>query len=307
MPDPLLILKAMGVAAVVAAATLGIICMPRGPASMGRSGAARSIAIGLSFLAGCWMLGTTPRWPPKDALGRLFCIVLPLAVIVEYWLAMLRVSPRIAWPVRAVLTLASARVLLDGSVYLTGDGPSRWSAMEASLHFGIATAVVVLTWFALQRYSDRRNDVFPFMLIAMTILGAGIAIMLSGYATGGQLAMPLAAAIVGGVAVSWFVKTPTTGAIGVGYLLMCCLLFIGKHFAELSMLHAILIATAPLWCWLTELPRIRNWPSWIKNLLAGLVVAVPIASVLVSLQRQFVEKSGPAGSSVEPSISDYYK
>lgn len=304
MPDPIEILKAMSVAAGVAAATLAAIALPRRPVSTARIGIAWTIATGLGFVAGCWMLGQSPKWPPKVDLDRLLVVVLPLVVTLECGLAFFQFAQRFGWPVRIIVVLAAIRILLHNSVYLVGVGDSRWSTAQTWLNYGTSTVVVVGSWFALQWFSDRRHSVIGSLVLALNALASGLAIMLSGYASGGQLAMPLAAAIVGAAIVQWLAYLTGSSSLGVGYLLVCCLVFVGIHFAELSTFHALLLATAPVWSLLSELPRVRDLRPWIKNTLAVALVCVPLAIVVMQAKLEFDEqyrKSDPS----EPSVSDY--
>jgi hypothetical protein len=308
MPDPLLILQSMVVAACVSAAALAVVALPRRPASPSRAGIGWSLAIGVGFLAGCWVFGRAPRWPPKVDLDRLLTIVLPLVVVVEGGLAYSRAPARINWLIRWLVVLASARILLHNSVYLVGPESSRWTALETWLLLAGVAAGATVVWFGLQWYSERNKGATGPLILALTAVAVGVTTMLSGYATGGQLAMPLAAAIAGATGIAWAIGAPSSGAIGVGYLLTCCLIFVGLHFAELSAFHATVLVTAPLWCLLTEIPLVKSRRPWIKKILAAVLVAIPLAVVLIQLQRQFVERSKSATDAEpsQPSISDYY-
>lgn len=308
MPEPLLILKAMLVAAGLSAATYIVIAVPRRPTSAQRAALAGSLAVGLGFLAGCWMLGRAPRWPPKVDLDRLLAIVLPLVVLSECVLQGSRASSRILWPVRWMVVLASARILLHNSVYLVGPESSRWSMLETWLLLAGVASGASAVWVTLQTLSDRNEGFIVPLILALAALAAGVAIMLSGYATGGQLAMPLAAAIAAAAGIAWSLGAPSSGTIGIGYLLVCCLVFVAIHFAELSAFHALLLVTSPLWSVLMELPRVRSCRPLVKSTLAMICVAIPLAFVLVQLQQRFVERSSsPANTDPsEPSISEFY-
>ena len=91
MPDPVLMLTAMGVAFAVAAILLTVIGWPGrhvGPISVD-AGWVSGVAAG--FFLGCWALGSRPHWPPRDDQERLLSLVLPAALLVE----LLAVFPRV--------------------------------------------------------------------------------------------------------------------------------------------------------------------------------------------------------------------
>src|SRR5262249_10274173 len=132
-------------------------------------------------------------------------------------------------------------------------------------------------------------------------------IMLSGYATGGQLALPLAAALVGATVASWALSGPTdvTGPLGLGVVGLFALLVIGRFFGQLTTGHAALLFAAPLLCWLPELPSIRRLRPWLRGLAQVVLVAVPVAVAGAQAQQKFAEASRPSPDSKEPSIQDY--
>ena len=123
----------------------------------------------------------------------------------------------------------------------------------------------------------------------------GVTIMLSGYATGGQAGLPLAAALMGGSAVALVLPGPSrqTAPIGVAIVGLFSLLVIGRFFGELRSAHAILLFGAPLLAWLPELPRLRRLPPWARGLARVLLVAIVVAGVLVDAARKFAAESGP--------------
>src|SRR5262249_26837639 len=140
--------------------------------------------------------------------------------------------------------------------------------------------------------------------VAGAALVAGLVVMLSGYATGGQLGVPLAAAL-GGVALGSLVrkgKPGTEGALGVGGVGLFGLLVIGRLFAGLTDLNAALLFAAPLLGWLPEL--LRGRPR-IRAVLRLGVVAIPVVIALVLAQQKFVAASVRPASVIEGSPDDY--
>jgi hypothetical protein len=139
--------------------------------------------------------------------------------------------------------------------------------------------------------------------------GAGVTIMLSGYSSGGQMGLPLTAALTGTAACLLVrVSVPIQGVIGLGVVGLFSLLLIGRFFGELAMSHAVLLFLAPLLGWLTELPYIRQIRYAARGIARVLLTAAPVAVSLFLAQQRFAEESSRTGPGPrEPSIEDYMK
>jgi hypothetical protein len=133
--------------------------------------------------------------------------------------------------------------------------------------------------------------------------------MLSGYATGGQVGLPLAAALLGATAVALFLPKPSpqTGPLGIAVVGLFGLLVIGRFFGELTTLHAVLLFCAPLIGWLPELPWLRRLPAWARGFARVLLVAVLTSAVLTHAAVKFTASSQSSSEpeSGETSIQDY--
>jgi len=150
--------------------------------------------------------------------------------------------------------------------------------------------------------------------VAGTSLGAGLVIMLSGYATGGQLAVPLAAGLAGvglGSVVWKSIESKSTeskstmagaSAAGVGIVSLFALLVIGRLFAGLTSLNAALLLEAPLLGWAAE--AIPSGPRVRAGLRLGLA-ALPVVVALVLAQQKFASDSRQPGSPTEARLDDY--
>jgi len=300
MPDPIVLAKAVLLAAVVtaAAAWLAERLARRFGDTTGRAGAAAGV--GLGILAGAWALGLAPPLPPRDAIGRLLAVLIPAAVLAESAAAL-----RSGWLVRFAVAAGAVPVLVYGSSYvadLSGPGSREWSPGLAWLLFaGLATALF-LVWTALVRLAERANR-SASLAVAGTSVGAGLTIMLSGYAAGGQLGLPLAAAagvlsLVGGRRSPAGVGVATVGLFG--------LLVVGRLFAGLSTENAALLFGAPLLAWLPELPPLRGWGPRTRGGLRLALAAVPVVVAIAFAQRKFAaDSAGAAQTPGESSVNDY--
>src|SRR5690349_19154256 len=122
MPEPVLYIQAMGVAAVVSAvcvlavAARGI--LPRFHRGIERGlshsdGAARHdaprlnsacvLAVGVGILAGAYLLRWRFVWPPASGLDRFLSVVMPTTLVVELIAGFRCVRPAAAWFLRMIL------------------------------------------------------------------------------------------------------------------------------------------------------------------------------------------------------------
>jgi hypothetical protein len=112
--------------------------------------------------------------------------------------------------------------------------------------------------------------------------------MLSGYASGGILGIPLAGALLGAAAAGPAFALPArqAGAVAVGVVGLFGLLVAGHFFASLTATHAVLLFLAPLLCWLPEVPPVRRlWPVLRGALRVGAVAAL-VGPVLAGAKKQ---------------------
>lgn len=204
--------------------------------------------------AGVWVLGLLPHVPPREDLDRLLVIVLPAACVAELIAAG---SAWASWVVRGIVAALAVPVLLDGSVYVTdlsGPDSREWSPERTWVTCAALAVLLLVAWVAMERLAVRTLGLTPLAAVAGAVLGAGLVVMLSGYASGGQLGLPLAAGL-GGVALCSLVrKRASVGryATGVGVVGLFSLLLVGKLFAGLSTFNAVLLFAAPLLGWLPE-------------------------------------------------------
>jgi hypothetical protein len=294
MPDTVAILWAMAAAGVVT----GL-----------KKGAASSwpLAVGLGFLAGAARLGFHPRSLLATDQERLLLVVVPLAVAVEIWFALVPLRSARAAIVRGSVALAAGPLLLLGSVYLTG-GAGGWSGWERLIYLVALGMLILIPWLSLTRLQHREPGPAIGMALAVTSLAAGITTMLSGYASAGQLALPLAATLVTAALASRNATSPgMPGAVGVGWVCLAGILVIGRFFGSLTTLHGLLLGAAPLLCWLAEYRPLSAWNIWPRRLLLVALVLLPLGTVVWQAQQRFVAHSGAPrpGAGPAPSMQDY--
>src|SRR5436190_10394904 len=198
MPDPILILEAMGAAAATAAAVLLLCAWPWRKPGLVRSAVGSVLGIAAGFYVGCWMLGFRPHWPPSEDQDRLLLILFPAVLGLELLAAF---PGRLRWLIglaRLGVAAGAAPILLHNSIYLTdaaGPGTQEWSPAQAwMIPAGLALAMASV-WAALLVLDRRTPGRSLPLAVSLACAGAAVTVMLSGYASGGQLGLPLAAGL----------------------------------------------------------------------------------------------------------------
>jgi hypothetical protein len=289
----MLTLKACSVAAMLAAAILLAIAPFAGKNRPAWRAASAVIAAGFGFFAGCLILGLRPHCPAQEDQDRFLLIVMPAVIFVEVLAAFTERLVWQRWLLRLVVAGSVARVLLHDSIYLSdlaGPGSRKWSRAESWLILTTLALVLAGTWLALALLAGRttaaaatgyetcaRGTTVVISLI-LAIGGAAVTIMLSGYASGGQMGLPLAAALVGTLVACLAVKgpIPLQGLISMGIVGLFSLLIIGRFFGELATSHAVLLFLGPLLGSLTELPYVCRIRFAARGIAAVLLTAAPV-------------------------------
>jgi hypothetical protein len=267
------------------------------------------LGVATGFYVGCMILGVKAHWPPEDQ-ERWLLILFPAALGVEI-LGVFAVRRWPVWVFRLVIAASAARVLLHNTVYLedlAGPGTREWAPAQAWLNMGGMAAVLAGVWAALVLLARRAPGRSIPLALAIVCTGAALAVMLSGYASGGQIGFPLAASLVGVALASLaFRMLPDlSGLVGIAVVGLFALLVVGCFFAQLPIGYAVLLFLAPLLGWLPELPYVARARPWLRGGVRVLLTAAPVALVLVLAQQKFVEDSARTAPGVhEPSLDDY--
>ncbi len=319
MPDVVLILEAVGAAAVLAAVFVALGAWLGRTARPAWASAGGVLGVGIGFLAGCWVLGVRPHWPPQEDQDRLLLLLWPAAVGVELLAAALGTFHGLVWVPRIVVAGVAGWVLLYQSVYLTdltGPGSREWTPAQASRILAGLAALLLSVWAALAVLVRRPAPLRPerwqapsvALALALACGGAGVTVMLSGYASGGQMGLSLAGALAGAGAASLLVRQAPAmeGVVGLGVVGLFALLVIGCCFGRLTLGNAALLWFAPLLGWLPDLPHVPRLKPLLRGGVRVALTVVPVAVALVLAQQKFALDSqrGSPGAP-ETSIQDY--
>ncbi|HEY2253268.1 MAG TPA: hypothetical protein VGH74_19475 [Planctomycetaceae bacterium] len=301
MPDPVLFIQAVAASGAVSAVIVAVLTLLRRPASAARFNAACILGIALGAVVGYRVLKLAPHWPPVDGLDRFMIVVLPAAVIVELIAGIARLPRALAWALRVGLAAVAGRVLLHGSSYLDGSS-SDWTVGQTWIALFLCAVMLTAVWGLLAWLAARSPGVSIPGAVSQTCVAAGMALMLSGYLTGGKAALPLAAGVAAAAMTLHLVaaRAAGPGAIGIGVVSLFCILFLGRFFGELSTSRAVVIFVAPLLSWVSEMPKLRARKPWLVAAVRLALVALPLVAVLFLAQRDFAKNStGPGGADSE--------
>lgn len=309
MPNPVVVLQAVMVAAAIAA-IVPIACerLDR-RMTIGLRACGWPLGIGCGAIAGIWMLGVQPSGRFAGDQERLAFIVLPLVALVETLLSAARPTRWWAVLLRALVASSVYPILLYGSVYLAGTpsaGQHGRQPIDTVLMLGGVGAAITVAVLALAARGSRPTGPFELCCLGLATAAAGLTTMLSGYLTGGQLALPIAAVMM--VACGMSFGRPIGPAVSsVGFVSLAGILIIGHFFGSLTAVHAIVLSAAPFVCWLVNrVPQERLLP-WHRGILSLGMTTVLLACVVWQAQRQFsaAYATSRPGAAESPRVQDY--
>jgi len=290
---------------------------------------ANVVAMTCGVLAGYFTLNFSWPWPPANALDRFLTIVLPAILIIELIAAIngdcsatdstasdpndLRLASRTSrvwlWIARCFLCCCVARILMHGSIYLDASNSNAreaWLIQNMPGILLISSLLLMAMWFALTQLAAREASSGIVLSLSLSLICVGCTTMMAGYIKGGAAALPLATVLLVSALASHFWGsrqvnndrhfnryTLGTAAIGIGLVSLFSLVWIGRFFGQLTSIDAVAMFLAPLLCWITELPPLRNRSATLKFATCLVAVIVLLAILLANAKREFDEKMGP--------------
>ena len=311
MPDPFVILEAMIAAALTAAAVLLLCGWPWRKPHPARASAGSVLAVCLGFFAGCCLLGVRPSFSLREDQDRLLLVLFPAILVVELVALLPGRIQQLKWPLRLVVAAGAAPVLLHDSTYLAdlaGPGSREWTPMQTGLILTSLAAVLLCVWASLVALARQTHSRSVPLAVSAASAGAALTVMLSGYASGGQIGLPLAAALVGALAASVALSGPfdAAGLLGPGVVGLFALLVIGRFFGELSMLNAGLLFLRAVARFLARIAWRPPDRAALRDSLRVVLAVAPVVAALVLAQQAFRQESAPPQPGApEPSLQDY--
>lgn len=309
MPNPVVLLQAVVVASAIAALVLIASGRLDRRAALGVRAFGWPLGVGCGAIAGMWMLGVRPSGRFTGDQERLAFIVLPLVTLVETLMSAVRPTRWWAVLLRALVASSVCPVLLHGSVYLAGTpsaGQHGWKPINTALMLSGVGAAITAALLALTDRGPRPTGPAELCCLALATAAAGLTTMLSGYLTGGQLALPLAAVML--VASGMSFGSPVSPAVSsVGFVGLASILIIGHFFGSLTSSHAILLSAAPFICWLVNRVPQEQLLPWHRGILSLGMTTVLLAFVVWQAQHQFNAAYAPSrkDAAESPTVQDY--
>jgi hypothetical protein len=299
-------LEAMGAAAATAAVVLLLFGWPWRTPQAAQVAAGWAIGVGLGVAVGCRLLKISLHWPPAEDQDRFLLLVMPAVFGVELLAAVPRVWRWLILALRGTIAAGVTPVLLHGSAYLTDSTSTEgWSPAQRWLILGGMAMALAAVWALLALLHYRAPGRSLPAALALTCAAAGVTVMYSGYATGGQGVLPLAGGLAGGAVAAVVLSGSfgTTGWLGPGVVGLFSVLVVGRFFANLTSAHALVLFCAPLLAWLPELPGFHRFQLSLR----GLARVVLIATVAMAVASRAQKSSGITATSPseESSIQDY--
>ena len=294
MPDLKLYLLAMVLSAIASLLFVLATTAVARPASATRLNVASILGIGFGLAVGYNVMSLRLAWPPANGLDRLLLVIVPSAIGIELIAGFPCIPRSVAWLMRIGLAAAAPRILLHGSVYLSGPGSDqdRW---QSAAQLVLCSILLIGAWQLLTWLSARSPCATIPVSLAMTTQAAGLTIMMAGYIKGGAATIPFAAALVGTTVATELMRKRigSSGAIGIGVVGLFGILFIGRFFGRLSTLCALTLLLTPLLLWVSEMPLLKHRKPWLVASLSCLLIAIPLAVILVLAKQDFDLKMAP--------------
>jgi len=264
----------------------------------------------LGSIVGFWILDFRPTWPPRVDQDRFLLLVFPAAVLIESIADVVKWPRWVCWLIRLAFAAVPARLLLQDTIYLSDAGrvgTREWTESQAMLALSAMAIILALVWAALALLQKLTLSRSVPLALSMTLSAAGVAVMLTGYITGGELGLPICAAIAGATAASCAGPPGDLrgSSIGIGVIGLFSVLIVGRFFGSLSTEQALILFLAPLLGWLPELPGIRKLRPWASGILRLIMVAIPLAFVLAQAQKESAKEAQEAPGENQPTLQDY--
>jgi hypothetical protein len=239
-----------------------------------------AVALGIGYSGGH---AVTTGWPPFPASEATQW--LPYFALVTMFVGVLDALLRPPGSLRALIWILYCAGLLR--LLLKPKFQYGWSLLEGVLWIaGFAAGMLVLASL-LDAAVRRDTSISSPLILTIVAGGSGVALMLSGSALLGLLAMVLAGALGAILIVAFLLPKSVEGRaiVPVAVILLASFWLMGFFYAELPSASALLLAAAPLaGCLLISFSE-SEVPSWKHLLLRAAVVIVLVAiSVLIAFR-----------------------
>lgn len=252
------------------------------------------IAIALGFEVGFLATYGMPKLPPIEAHEWLMVALGPAALVVAILAAATRIPAVGIWLLRFIIAFGAAPLLLQPYIEHT------WTGAQSTTWLLGLGAGAVLFWALLMRLVSNSDTTenshtpaywLPWVL-AIVAGGTGITILMSGSQTLGQLGISLAAVLIGVAAMSLIARKKVfslTSHLDLTITLLIGIWLCGYFYAQLSAMHTILLALAPLAAWIGHLlpdPKYTFGKTLVRLIPALILVIGVVGSAAVKFTQE---------------------
>ncbi len=292
---PQWILYGLVLPAALAAAMLALVALIRHQhAASAWLPIAAALGVAAAYFTGHWAQGEHGNWPhfpPLEATDWIALVLLPTGVCIALFSASRRTAS-LSWALRVLAALAVAPLVLM----------PYWRVDDVTLTQAVATldgpaALVLIVWLCTATLARRQPSAAVPVVMTLVATATGMTILLSSWATLGMLGLSLAAALAGVsvVGLLWRGRHGAAGVVDVSVIMLAGMLISAVYFAQLTILHAVLLGAAPLLAWAGMLPGVRNWRPWKRVLLQTTLVAIPLVIVIAQAAVAFNQALNQTG------------
>ncbi len=242
---------------------------------------APAFAVALGFEVGYFATYGWPNLPPVEAQEWVFLVLRPVALVVAVLVAARGgAATGVAWLLRLALAFGAGPLLLQPYLEHTWTAGQAWAWLAG---IGVVAAIVWVLLLGLEKRAvtrDERKHTRGWLLMELAIAAGatGMAIMLSGSQTLGQLGLTLAAILAAIELAGQFTKYDQldTSHVDVPLVILVGLWLSGCFYAELQTWQALLLMLAAQVGWLVEQPwlrRVQGWRVVVVRLAAATLIA----------------------------------
>jgi hypothetical protein len=285
MIDPAWIFIGLALPGMIAQAFYVTYCWPLKSPRVGRTAAAWAIGPGAAFVVGCQAVGGLSA---GTAEHRLLMFLLPAVVLIAVagafaWIRGLKLDVA-----RLLFALAAPATLL--LVKYTGEMPD-WSVGVAAAWLVGLSLWMIASWGLVARLPAEQNGRLNSFVVGFTAAAAAVVMMLSGSMKYGLMTATLAFSAGTIWAASWLARPPeaTRGYEAAITPVLLCMLILAHFFAELSLVHMLLLGLAPTLLWVQHLGALKARRTT-GLIVSGGLALVPVVFVLVQAGMAFAQK-----------------
>jgi hypothetical protein len=247
--------------------------------------------------------GLNYPWTPKVQLEGMdrITVMLPVVGLLGLLLSLRKVP---GWAGMLAMVLVPALVVAEA--LLPHKNFNDFTGLEWKLIWMYAAGAAVVAGavgVSTEAVASRQKGIAPVLVAGLFAAGVAGLLINTGEAKLGTLAAGVGMSILGALLGGLCTKRPQfdTGPVFVWITALVALLAYGSdNTDEQAPIWLAVVCVAPLLGWVAQVNPVAKWKPWKRELARGLVVGIPIVTVLVIASMKSVKAAGTvAGSSAD--------